>query len=443
MLVFFVNLFLNPIRDATISPVLDESIRPVELAHSSLSDEWNKATSLQKQPDKNIPLSRACVTVLRLLHEIGLGAKSEFSPYLDILPISHRIPIQWTCDEKALLVGTTVEPLLNLGGSLEEQFSVFHDIEKIHPSLWNNSVMNVSTFGKAINLVRTRGFTCFGEPYLIPGADMFNHGSPELQSARLITDEDEEWFTMTSTKPIAKGEEIMTSFGSGLSNAHLCNSYGFILKDNPYDYVLLPPEFVMEVCKEVFFALSEGGMTELTADKLEDMWKSRVQMLEPSGNGLPKQPYQLSKFDLCPESLMETVSLMLMTEDELATQAAVMSCCQKCLKRYNSSVSTTATWKEGGRIQAEEADDDDVLPSLPQGVGEDAFLLSKAIVEEESKLLLDLISQLCSACEEVRDSGASHGSEQDEPNALKEDKDMPNSSIHHRRKKRRRGKKRH
>ncbi len=434
MLIFFLNPFLDPIRDATIRPALnDEPVRPENRTHRLLSDEWNEATLPPPQrSEKKIPLSRACVTVLRLLHEMGLGPESEFAPYLDILPTSHRIPIQWTSDEKALLVGTTVEPLLSLGGSLEEQFSIFEDIKRDHPRLWNDSVMNVTAFGKAINLVRSRGFTCFGEPYLIPGADMFNHAPPEHQSARLITDEEEEWFTMTSTKPIAKGEEIMTSFGSGLSNAHLCNSYGFILRDNPYDYVLLPSELVMEACKEVFFALSGGCVAaELPAEKLEDMWKSRVQMLESSGNDLPEQPFRLSKFDLCPESLMETVVLMLMTEDELAIQAAVMSCCQKCLKHYNDSVSMTATRKEGEGAQAEDSDNE--LPPLPQRIGEDAFRLSKAIVEEESKLLLDLISQLRAACEEVRDSDASDGSEQDEPNAL-EDKDMPNSSIHHRQK---------
>ncbi len=439
MLICFHNAFLNPIREATIRPVLDEPVQFENRHNRSLSDEWNEVTLSPRQSEKKKrPLSRACLTVLRLLHEMGLGTESKFAPYLDILPTSHRIPIQWTSDEKALLVGTAVEPLLNLGGSLEEQFSVFEDIKRVHPTLWNDSVINVTAFGKAINLVRSRGFTIFGEPYLIPGADMFNHGPPTCQSARFITDEDEEWFTMTSTKPIANGEEIMTSFGSGLSNAHLCNSYGFVLKDNPYDYILLPSEFVMEACKEVFFALSGGCVDGLPADKLEDMWKARVQMLESTGNGLLKQPFQLSKFDLCPESLMETVVLMLMTEDELATQAAVMSCCQKCLKQYNNSVSMTATRKDG--VQAEDVDGDMLLP-LPQGVGEDAFRLSKAIVEEESKLLLDLISQLRAACQEVSDSDASHGSEQGEPNSLEEDEDVPNSSIHHRRK-RGRGKKR-
>ncbi len=443
MLILFLNPFLGHIRDATIRPVLDgEPVRPENRANRALSDEWNEATlPAPQQPEKKKPLSRACVTVLRLLHEMGLGPESEFAPYLDILPTSHRIPIQWTSDEKALLVGTAVEPLLSLGGSLEEQFSVFEDIKKDHPRLWNDSVLNVTTFGKAINLVRSRGFTCFGEPYLIPGADMFNHAPPENQSARLITDEEEEWFTMTSIKPIAKGEEVMTSFGSGLSNAHLCNSYGFILKDNPYDYVLLPRELVMEASKEVFYALSGGSVAAgLPAEKLKDMWKSRVQMLKSSGNDLPEQPFQLSKFDLCPESLMETVSLMLMTEDELAIQAAVISCCQKCLKRYNNLVSMTTTKKEGeGGAQAEDYDDE--LPPLPQGIGEDAFCLSKAIVNEESKLLLDLISQLRVACEEVKDSDASDGSEQDQPNALEEHIDATNPSIHHRQK-RGRGKKR-
>ncbi len=420
------DAFTNPIREATIRPTLDELVQFENRHHRDLSDEWNDvALSPQQSENKKRPLSSACLTVLRLMHEMGLGAKSKFTPYLDILPTSHRIPIQWTSHEKALLVGTAVEPLLNIGGSLEDQFSIFLELKKVHPRLWDDSVINVAAFGKAINLVRSRGFTIFGEPYLIPGADMFNHGPPERQSARLITDEDEEWFTMTSTKPIAAGEEIMTSFGSGLSNAHLCNSYGFVLKDNPYDYVLFPSEFVLEACKESFFALNGGCVDGLPADKLEDMWMSRVKMLESSGSGLPKEPFQLSKFDLCPESLMETVVLLLMTEDELATQAAVMSCCEKCLKQYNTSASLTAKTTKGG-VQTDEGDN-----PIPKGVGEDAFRLSKAIVEEESKLLLDLISQLRVACQEVNDSDASNGSEQGGPNSV-EDEDVSNSLIHHR-----------
>lgn len=48
-------------------------------------------------------LTRACLTVLRLLHERGLGASSPFHPYLSILPQDHRLPLEWNEAELELL----------------------------------------------------------------------------------------------------------------------------------------------------------------------------------------------------------------------------------------------------------------------------------------------------------------------------------------------------
>ena len=49
------------------------------------------------------PLTRACFTVLRLLHERGLGKASPFSAYLSVLPLDHRLPMEWNESEVELL----------------------------------------------------------------------------------------------------------------------------------------------------------------------------------------------------------------------------------------------------------------------------------------------------------------------------------------------------
>lgn len=48
-------------------------------------------------------LTRACLTVLRLLHERGLGESSPFHSYLSVLPQDHRLPLEWTEAELGLL----------------------------------------------------------------------------------------------------------------------------------------------------------------------------------------------------------------------------------------------------------------------------------------------------------------------------------------------------
>ena len=48
-------------------------------------------------------LTRACLTVLQLLHERGRGTASPFYPYLSVLPYDHRLPMEWNETELQLL----------------------------------------------------------------------------------------------------------------------------------------------------------------------------------------------------------------------------------------------------------------------------------------------------------------------------------------------------
>lgn len=55
-------------------------------------------------PKPPVPrLTRACLTVLRVLHEWGLGASSPFHPYISVLPQDHRLPLEWNEEELELL----------------------------------------------------------------------------------------------------------------------------------------------------------------------------------------------------------------------------------------------------------------------------------------------------------------------------------------------------
>jgi hypothetical protein len=113
------------------------------------------------------PVTTACFTVLRVLHEQGLGDKSPFSSYLSILPRDHRIPLEWTDAELALLQGTAAEPLIS-GDVLKGMYPVYVKLAAEHPELWDTSVRNPAAFAKALNWVRTRGFNLEGgQPYMV------------------------------------------------------------------------------------------------------------------------------------------------------------------------------------------------------------------------------------------------------------------------------------
>jgi hypothetical protein len=113
------------------------------------------------------PVTTACFTVLRVLHELGLGDKSPFSSYLSILPGDHRIPLEWTNAELALLQGTAAEPLIS-GDVLKGMYPVYEKLTAEHPGLWDPSVRNPAAFAKALNWVRTRGFNLEGgQPYMV------------------------------------------------------------------------------------------------------------------------------------------------------------------------------------------------------------------------------------------------------------------------------------
>lgn len=72
--------------------------------------EWRRKVSLAETDDSTDAqvasshgLTNACLTVLRLLHEQGLGEASAFFAYLNVLPRDHRLPMEWNEAELELL----------------------------------------------------------------------------------------------------------------------------------------------------------------------------------------------------------------------------------------------------------------------------------------------------------------------------------------------------
>lgn len=64
---------------------------------------WKPAAGRGSSKPAAPRLTRACMTVLRLLHERGLGTSSPFYSYLSVLPHNHRLPLEWNETELELL----------------------------------------------------------------------------------------------------------------------------------------------------------------------------------------------------------------------------------------------------------------------------------------------------------------------------------------------------
>jgi hypothetical protein len=105
---------------------------------------------------------------------------------------------------------------------------------------------------------------------------MFNH-NPGQQSVGFGYDAaDPNVFVMRALKPVKAGSELFSSFGQ-LSNSQLVVSYGFVLKDNPFDSVMLPARIVLDACKTVFLKLE--GKTHGSSTKADAAWAARVAQL--------------------------------------------------------------------------------------------------------------------------------------------------------------------
>ncbi|CAM9139676.1 unnamed protein product, partial [Sphacelaria rigidula] len=328
-------------------------------------------------------LTRACFTVLSLLHEKGLGEASPFHAYLSVLPRDHRLPMEWNEAELDLLEGTSAEPLVRRG-SLDSQFQKFERIVKLHPTLWEPSVCTKAQFAKGVNWVRSRGFTVMGDPHMIPGADMFNH-DPDKQSVQMSTD-GEDHFVMKTVHPVKAGDEIFSSFGN-LSNAQLLNSYGFVLPGNPFDNVVIPTKLVVSVCHNTFVKLEGSKMKKAEA---KATWERRLAMVDSNDDVEETQEaFVISKYDLLPESLIDRVQILTMSSDEEVAYAAIAAIAQAKAREYRCIRGVGGGGSEpinGGNNPVGEG----------QGVGVDAESLAGMLVNEEKTVLNDLRMQLMS-----------------------------------------------
>lgn len=247
--------------------------------------------------------SNFMATVLLLMAE--KAAMSRYAPYLATLPPSHNSLVTWTDQQLSLLNGTALE---DRGGKRCPEIYTQEVLPIItsHASVWPLEACDLEAFTWALGMVQSRAFhlssatdrvtgssdssnnTCL---YLIPAVDMLNHSSsqdrrctelqlikvgPAIQGAAAPR----EFFYMEAQRDIAKGEEILHSYGD-LSDAQLLHTFGFVelvdgsadggsIDINPHNTVHVPMELVVECA---------GSLGRVSDQELEE----RLEVLRSAG----------------------------------------------------------------------------------------------------------------------------------------------------------------
>lgn len=164
-----------------------------------------------------------------LLSELPKGESSYWYPYLATLPKKYRnMPIFFDENELSWLKGSMcLEKIAERKLSLRAEydnickhvpgFAEFH----FDDFVWARLVVITRIFGLVINGVKTDG--------LVPMADMLNHKRP--RETKWTYDEGRGGFTITSLKPMQRGDQIFDSYGQKCNSRFFVN-YGFALEEN-------------------------------------------------------------------------------------------------------------------------------------------------------------------------------------------------------------------
>jgi len=168
---------------------------------------------------------------------------SPWKPYLDILPESFPThPLSWTQEELNEAKGTALPDTTNaIREALKRTYE--HLLEKLvtpNPNVFPAGSFTLETVTWAYQVVNSRSWlvkTAGGEYdlVLVPLADMLNH-QPGAGAGSLS--EDGTFFSINATRDYEAGDQVFDTYGPK-SNYELLSAYGFVLPDNPDDFMTL------------------------------------------------------------------------------------------------------------------------------------------------------------------------------------------------------------
>ncbi|WWC58001.1 uncharacterized protein I303_100536 [Kwoniella dejecticola CBS 10117] len=220
--------------------------------------------------------------ILVMIRESGRGDESPWSGYLSNMPTEFDTPMMWNDEERKELIGTDIEDRIGKEDAEKEYKENLLPIIQAHPELFPPSSPHhtLDSFHIQGSRILSRSFTVPASRFnaspkpadggddesdfsddedeegeetvvMIPFADMLN-AAYQRDNANLFTDEktkekggqwDKRGFTMKSTKPIGKDEQIYNTYASP-PNSELLRKYGHV------DVLSIPTEQVELLSEE-------------------------------------------------------------------------------------------------------------------------------------------------------------------------------------------------
>lgn len=245
-----------------------------------------------KQVVEDKQMSPTIILALHLMNE-QLNPDSFFKPWLSALPQTFETPLFWGEEDLAGLQGSTILSVIKRRKeTMQSDYdSLFGVLFAEYPQIFTQEQYTFEVFQWALSTVWSRSFVfnIDGQlvPVIVPFADCFEHGNV---NSSFSLEESEKVFRIKLAKPIKAGERVHISLGAK-PNSQLLMNYGFVLRDNLYDTVLinmfLNQDDPFYDAKSKILSLNDQPPSQLYYLRYEaipqDLLRAlRVQLLKPS-----------------------------------------------------------------------------------------------------------------------------------------------------------------
>ena len=245
-----------------------------------------------KQVVEDKQMSPTIILALHLMNE-QLNPDSFFRPWLSALPQTFETPLFWGEEDLAGLQGSTILSVIKRRKeTMQSDYdSLFGVLFAEYPQIFTQEQYTFETFRWALSTVWSRSFVfnIDGQlvPVIVPFADCYEHGNVD---SSFSLEESEKVFRIMLAKPVKAGERVHISLGAK-PNSQLLMNYGFVLRDNLYDTVLinmfLNQDDPFYDAKSKILSLNDQPPSQLYYLRYEaipqDLLRAlRVQLLKPS-----------------------------------------------------------------------------------------------------------------------------------------------------------------
>ena len=230
----------QPIAIGETIAVFPKSIFLTHATLPSLTPQLREKT--QSFWDRQDVLSPRRLFPIKILHEALRARKGEspWKAWFDVLPDTFATPPFMSDVEQGALVGTTLE---GAGDFMNRFYNDFFQPVRDHVLRHNEDVFPPDKFTPeayrwAASVMSSRSFhSPLSNENMVPLLDMFNSDWDRCSS--YYFEEDKNAFVLKAWMvDYAIGDEIFINYRSA-SNADLLNVYGYVVPNNPFDYLTL------------------------------------------------------------------------------------------------------------------------------------------------------------------------------------------------------------